>query len=120
MKTIPISIHTKHISALSSEYPLERTLWRIGLTSLVILVCAYAYFVTASVLHVIQREEAMTATERLSVTTAKLEQEFFEKTKLLTRERGSDMGLVPVSFVSYVQSRNAMVEATQSSVVDLP
>ena len=111
MKTIPISIHTKHISALSNEYALERTLQHAGAGLFLVLVCAYLYFVTASVFHVMGREEALTEVKRLSAATATLEHDFFAKTELITRERGSDLGLVPVARTSYVQTRNTMVDA---------
>jgi|SRR3990167_7096096 len=111
MKTIPISIHTKHISALSNEYALECALRHAGAGLFVMLVCAYLYFVTASVFHVMGREEALTEVKRLSAATATLEHDFFAKTELITRERGSDLGLVPVARTSYVQTRNTMVDA---------
>ncbi|OGG45438.1 hypothetical protein A2673_04220 [Candidatus Kaiserbacteria bacterium RIFCSPHIGHO2_01_FULL_50_13] len=112
MKNISISISAKHIPALSCEYSLEHTLLRASAGLFIALVCAYVYFVTASVFHVMGSGEAHTEIKRLSGVVASLEQSFFEKTELVTRERGGDLGLVPVAKTTYVQSQNAVVGVT--------
>ena len=79
---------TRSVS-LTHEHPAERTLLRAMLASLLLIACAYVYFVGASVLNVIARKEALLQTARLTGAVSALEREYFLVAKGVTPEAGA-------------------------------
>lgn len=88
--------------SLTMEHPLESYILRGLLVSLAFLLCAYLYFVTASVLNVITREEAGAKTAELQNTISQMEQQYFALLQEIRPQTGASLGLAPVMTTSYV------------------
>jgi len=101
---------TRSVS-LTHEHPAERTLLRAMLASLLLIACAYVYFVGASVLNVIARKEALLQTARLTGAVSALEREYFLVAKGVTPEAGERLGLLPVSKTAYVRRLGVVGDA---------
>lgn len=83
--------------ALNSEHPLEHTAFRVLIAVLFILISAYLYFVTASVLNVIARKEALMQSTHLGTTIGAYEKEYFAISQTVKPEAGLVLGLSPIS-----------------------
>ena len=88
--------------SLTVEHPAEWFVLRALLISLVVLAFGYVYFVSASVLNVIARKEALKETATLRSTVALLERDYYAATAVLTPQAGAHLGLKPVSDTRYV------------------
>lgn len=88
--------------SLVAEHPYERTAVRWLFVLLAVLLCGYVYFVTASILNVIARKEAVADIARTQNAISSLEQRYFTLSQAVTPERGVGLGLSQVSSVSYV------------------
>lgn len=81
-----------------------------------ICILAYGYFVGVSIMNVIAQKEAMTESERIGRAVSMLEQEYFEISKSVTPELGSQLGLAPAQNTSFVRRPGAVgVAATQNT-----
>jgi len=97
--------------ALYSEHPAERVVFRALVAVLFILVCAYLYFVTASVLNVIARKEAMTQGTQLGTAIGAFEKDYFAISQTVKPDAGVALGLSPVSNTAYVYRPGAVGQA---------
>ena len=99
--------------ALNSEHPLERGAFRILIALLFILICTYLYFVTASVLNVIARKEALTQGTKLGTAIGAYEREYFAISQTVKPEAGEALGLFSVSNsdTAYVRRPGAVGQA---------
>ncbi|KKW24633.1 MAG: hypothetical protein UY74_C0026G0005 [Candidatus Kaiserbacteria bacterium GW2011_GWC2_52_8b] len=100
--------------SLTIEHPLEPLLFRGLFGCLAFLLCLYLYFVTASVLNVIAREEASSRTAELQNSISHMEQNYFALLQDLKPQTGASLGLAPVSQTSYVHRPGA------TALADLP
>lgn len=98
---------------LAEEHPRER-LARIALGAvLALLVMAYLYFVTASVLNIMARKEALRQMDTIQATIGTMESQYFALSQSLTPESGAKLGLAPIAKTTYVyQPGNAALAAT--------
>lgn len=110
MNTTTTIIHTKY-SILSAEHPAEAILLRIGLGVLLACTCLYLYFVSASVLNVIAREEAQRRSVALEDSVGVLQQEYFALAAGVSVEDAARLGLSTVESVSYVHRQSTVVLA---------
>jgi hypothetical protein len=92
----------KKIPILVIEHPYERAALSLLLGVLGVLVCAYLYFVGASVLNIMARKEAGADLERTRTSIAQMEEQYFALSKSITSESARTLGLAPVSETSYV------------------
>lgn len=92
----------KKISILASEHPFERAVMQSLFFALAALLCAYLYFVGASVIHIIARKEATAQTVRLESAIAVMEQQYFALSRSVDGASASELGLAPVSGTHYV------------------
>lgn len=88
--------------SLSLEHPRERLLFHILSIALVVLVCLYLYFITASVLNVMARREALVRVNAIESEIGKAEQQYFALSQGVTPEEGANLGLVPATDTQYV------------------
>ena len=88
--------------SLTAEHPLENILFRVFIAALVILAGSYIYFVSASVLNVIARKEAVKEIASLGSRVSLLERDYYAATTAVTPKAGTQLGLSPVSETRYV------------------
>lgn len=88
--------------SLSLEHPAERLVLRVLSIALLALVCGYLYFVSASVLNVIARKEALARVVVIQGSIGGLEQEYFKLSQSVTAQTGEALGLSPVGQPKYV------------------
>src|SRR3989344_1493159 len=81
--------------SLTMEHPTERAVLKM-------LVAALMVFVSASVLNVIARKEALAQTATLSSTLSLLERDYYTAGAAVTPSEGERFGLAPVSDTQYV------------------
>lgn len=89
-------------ASLTHEHPLERYLQNALLGTLVLLACLYLYFVTATVLNVIAREDALSNVARIEGFIGGLEQQHFALSESIDASSAQAVGLTEVSHTSYV------------------
>lgn len=123
------TIHTHKASALqgrldlapvaaltfTAEHSLERAVLRTLIAALVVCACLYLYLVTASVLHVMARREALAQIDSVQSTISSLEQRYFALSQGLTPKEGASLGLAPVDSTSYVYRADSLGAATIAS-----
>lgn len=84
------------------EHPFERIAIRVLSLTLVMLVGGYLYFVSASVLNVIARKEALAQTTKIQGVIGGLEQQYFTLSQEVSPATGALLGLTPVQDTQYV------------------
>ena len=89
-------------ASLSVEHPMERTALRVLSMVFVVIFCSYLYFVSASILNVIARKEALTRVSVIQGSIGGLEQNYFELTKGISPQSGPELGLAPITKQHYV------------------
>ena len=104
--------------SLTVEHPAEWLIFRALFALLIVLGFGYVYFVSASVLNVIVRKEALKETASLRSTVALLERDYYAATAVLTPEAGRPLGLSPVSDTRYVH-RPGTVSAMQGQLNEI-
>ena len=93
---------TAHGVSLSIEHPTERLVLRVLCALLITLVCGYLYFVSASVLNVVARKEALTRIALVQGRIGGMEQEYFALSDSVSPQSGETLGLLPVKDTQYV------------------
>jgi hypothetical protein len=101
METIQLQLNKK-IAALSFELPFENMALRFLCGAVCVLILAYLYFVSASVLNVIAQREAEHASASLQSKLGSLESAFFILTEKVTLAHASEVGLKPLTQQSFV------------------
>jgi hypothetical protein len=102
-------MHLNHkTSLMTAEHPYEALVLRSLFAVLAILVCAYLYFVSSSVLNVIARKEAAAAAVKTESNVGVLEQQYLALTHGVTPEQGLAMGLQPIKSATYVRRMDAV------------
>lgn len=94
--------------SLTIEHPLERVLFRILCAALVILIGSYVYFVSASVLNVIARKEAIAQRASIASALAELESKYYAAAKGITPDTGEYLGLDSADSTKYVHRPGAV------------
>ena len=95
------AISRPHV-ALAIEHPLERMALRGLYAAIVILIAAYLYFVSAAVLNVMARREALTQITRANAAIGSLEGNYFSLSHAITPQTASSLGLSPIQSTEYV------------------
>lgn len=88
--------------SLSLEHPGERIVLRVLSIFLIAAIAGYLYFVSASILNVIARKEALTRISVIQGSIGGLEQRHFELSSGISPESGPSLGLAPITDRSYV------------------
>jgi len=88
--------------SLSLEHPRERMLMYVLGVCLVGLVAFYLYFVTASILNVMARKEALAQVDTIQSSIGQLESTYLDLANATTPEEAAGLGLAPVSDTQYV------------------
>ena len=88
--------------SLTMEHPAERILLQALFAALIVLACGYGYFVSASILNVIARKEALAETAALRSSVSLLERDYYALAAGVTPDKGEGLGLAPVSETRYV------------------
>lgn len=88
--------------SLSLEHPVERVALRILSIILLAAICGYLYFVSASILNVIARKEALTRISVIQGSIGGLEQHYFKLSSGISPEVGGALGLAPIGKQHYV------------------
>ena len=96
--------------SLSLEHPRERFILRALGVTLAALICAYLYFVTASVLNVIASREAETQVSSIQSKIGSLEQQYLTLSQAADPQEGASLGLSPVEKTHYVYRPGNNVE----------
>ena len=89
-------------SILQMEHPIERPAIKWLFAVLILLVCAYLYFVSVSVLNVIARKEALREMSDITSSIATMEQRYFHISQDMTQDTANNLGLKPVKTTAYV------------------
>ncbi len=89
-------------ASLSVEHPAENLALRILSIALITIVCGYLYFVTASILNIIARKEALAQVSVIQGSIGAEEQRYFELTKSISPRSGPGLGLAPITGETYV------------------
>lgn len=92
----------QHDVSLSLEHPGERIVLRVLSILLLASIAGYLYFVSASILNVIARKEALSHVAVIQGSIGGLEQNYFELSGGISAESGESLGLSPVTQQSYV------------------
>lgn len=117
MNTLQLQLNKK-IAALSVELPHEYTVLR-GLFLVVgVLILAYLYLVSASVLNVIAQREADQASASLQSNIGVSEGKYFSLSRDMTPARAAKLGLQPVAQSSFVYRLDTVgiVSAEQNAI----
>jgi hypothetical protein len=101
MNTLQLQLNKK-ITALSLEHPYEYATLRILFIVAGLLIFAYLYLVSASVLNVIAQKEADRASSALESDLGELEGTYFALSQDITPEQAAKLGLRPLSGSSFV------------------
>lgn len=104
-------MHTE-LSILTVEHPLERHMLSILSFALVLMLAGYLYFVTASILNVVARKEALATARSLESSIGSLEQEYLALSEQVTPQSGASLGLAPIAHTAYVRRPGALGAAT--------
>ncbi|MSU74122.1 hypothetical protein EXS56_03205 [Candidatus Kaiserbacteria bacterium] len=88
--------------SLSLEHPGERIALRLLSIFLITAIAGYLYFVSASILNVIARKEALTRVSVIQGSIGGLEQHYFKLSSGISPESGSSLGLAPITKQAYV------------------
>lgn len=88
--------------SLAYEHPMERLMQSGLFAVLIFLACLYLYFITATVLNVIARKDALGKVARIQGSIGGLEQEYFALSGEVNPASAKGLGLAPVSNTSYV------------------
>ncbi len=88
--------------SLSLEHPVERIVLRVLSIFLLAAIAGYLYFVSASILNVIARKEALSRISVIQGSIGGLEQDYFELSSGIRPESGPSLGLGPIKNQSYV------------------
>ncbi|MDO8575739.1 MAG: hypothetical protein Q7R90_00290 [bacterium] len=88
--------------SLSLEHPMERIALRVLSVTLLAVICGYLYFVSASILNVIARKEALTHISVIQGSIGGLEQHYFRLSSGISPEVGRALGLAPIGKQHYV------------------
>ena len=88
--------------SLTAEHPAERVFLKMLIATLALLAVAYVYLVSASVLNVIARKDALRETAALGSTVSLLERDYYAATASIKPSSGERLGLSPVSNTRYV------------------
>lgn len=84
------------------EHPTEAIALRVLSVAFILVVCGYLYFVSASILNVIARKEALTRISVIQGTIGGSEQRYFELSKGISPASGPALGLAPIGKQAYV------------------
>jgi hypothetical protein len=98
--------------SLSLEHPRERLMLHTLGFLLALLVCAYLYFVTASVLNVIARKEALAQVNTIQGQIGSLEQHYLVLSQAANPQEASALGLTPLGKIQYVYRPGNVETAT--------
>ncbi len=101
--------------SLTSEHTAEKVLFRALIAILFVLIVAYMYFVSASVLNVIARKEAVSHMASLGSSVALLERDYYAAAAAIKPGEGARLGLSPVSNTQYVHRPGTVGAATIST-----
>jgi hypothetical protein len=83
--------------SLAVEYPVERVILRALVAVLVVLAMGYLYFVSASIINIMARKEAMTQSGAIIASIGSLEGQYFSLTQSITPDSAVAIGLSPIS-----------------------
>ena len=98
-----IDFASRHrVVSLTAEHPLERVASRVLWLTLALLACGYVYFVGASILHVIERKEALGKATGLANAVSSLEREYLVASQGIGPEDAARLGLSPIVDTAYV------------------
>ena len=88
--------------SLSLEHPRERTLLRMLGIALTALFCVYLYFISASVLNVMARKEALSQINTIEGKIGLQEQRYLALASATDPQEAAALGLSPVRVTQYV------------------
>jgi hypothetical protein len=109
------AVSKRQTAVLAVEHPVERIAFTLLIGVLAVLICAYFYFVIASVFNVIGEKQADVASSNMQGNISTLEQQYFSLSQGLTPQAATDMGLAPIQNTSYVY-RPGNAAAAPSSI----
>lgn len=95
-----------------AEHSIERMAFNAIIVVLAALACFYLYFVTASVLHVMARREALSEVNKIQASIGSLEQRYFELSQRISPQDGPSLGLAPAAHTAYVYRPGTIGAAT--------
>ena len=100
-----LAVAQKPRVALAMEYPAERIILRTLVTLLVVLAICYLYFVSASIINIMARKEAMAQSGAIEASIGSLEGQYFALSQSITAQSASEIGLSPISLqkTAYVE-----------------
>ena len=97
--------------SLAIEYPLERVLLRGLYIAILILIAGYLYFVSAAVLNVMARKEALTQITHIDAAIGTLEGKYFSLSQGITPQSAAALGLSTIQSTEYVDRPGNVGEA---------
>jgi hypothetical protein len=106
------SVSKRQTAVLAVEYPLERIAFTILIMLLAGFICAYFYFVAASVFNVIGEKQADAQSANMQGSISSLEQQYFSLSQSLTPQTATALGLSPVQSTTYVYRPGNAAEAS--------
>jgi hypothetical protein len=98
----------KKLTLMTAEHPYESMMLRGLFLALLLLVCAYLYFVSSTVLNVIAQKEALAAAVTSESNVGSLEQKYLALSQAVTPEQGLALGLAPIKSALYVHRMDAV------------
>lgn len=101
MHTLQLQLNKK-FAALSLEMPYEQAIFRYLCIAVALIVLAYLYLVSASVLNVIAQREAAQGSSRIESNIGVLEGKYFSLSEAVTPAEASKLGLAKVTETSFV------------------
>jgi hypothetical protein len=88
--------------SLTVEHPVEQLIFRTLCAILGLLVFAYLYFVSASILNIMAGREAEASLAQVQSAIASLEQQYFSLDESVDQSIASSLGLTPIAGTQYV------------------
>lgn len=88
--------------SLTAEHPAEGLIFCVLVASVIVLAVVYSYLVSATIINVMARREALTQSSNLATAVSKLEHEYFAIAQDIGPEDGARLGLAPVSKTYYM------------------
>jgi hypothetical protein len=85
----------------------DHVLTWVLMTTLVVALFAYVYFIAWSVVHVVLRQEYLVDIQEAETIVSNLEAEYLERSAKISRDLADEYGLVAVAPSAYVEVDNA-------------
>lgn len=90
------------ITIKSFHIHIDRVLLTVQVVLFLVALVSYGYFISASVVQIVLRQELMVSIQEAETNVSKLEATYFENVNKLSRDTAEQYGLVAIEPTAYV------------------